>query len=217
MQNNKILLINPWIHDFSAYDFWVRPLGLLTLAALLRQSGFKVQVIDCLDPFPTGKAPGGQPGTRKRQDWGCGKFPSEEIPKPEALRPIRRRYRRYGLSPNVFRQILAGRRQARPRPGRLHDDLLVPRCRRGHRGSPDGLARCTGLSGRELCDPLPGTRPGLLGGRCRHCRRRGVCAAPRSRGSVRHPRRFRTSTEALSTATPTLPWISSASWMQSPS
>ena len=103
MQNKKILLINPWIHDFSAYDFWVRPLGLLTLAALLRQSDFKVQVIDCLDPFLTVRVPGGQPGTLKRHDWGCGKFPSEEIPKPEALRPIRRRYRRYGLSPNVLR------------------------------------------------------------------------------------------------------------------
>jgi radical SAM superfamily enzyme YgiQ (UPF0313 family) len=111
MQNKKILLINPWIHDFSAYDFWMRPLGLLTLAALLRRSGFKVQVIDCLDPFPAARVPGGPSGTRKRQDLGCGKFPSEEIPKPEALRPIRRRYRRYGLSPDVLRETLqaAGR------------------------------------------------------------------------------------------------------------
>jgi len=111
MQNKKITLLNPWIHDFSAYDFWVRPLGLLTLAALLRRSGFKVQVIDCLDPFQAGKASGGQAGTRKRLNWGCGKFPSEEIPKPEALRLIRRRYRRYGLSPAALREILqaAGR------------------------------------------------------------------------------------------------------------
>ncbi len=111
MKNKKIYLLNPWIHDFSAYDFWVRPLGLLTLAALLRRSGFTVQVIDCLDPHLTSRLPGGQRGTRKRQDWGCGKFPSEEIPKPEALRPIRRRYRRYGLSPAVLREILqaAGR------------------------------------------------------------------------------------------------------------
>ncbi|MCG6533277.1 MAG: B12-binding domain-containing radical SAM protein [Syntrophales bacterium LBB04] len=112
MPLGTILLINPWIHDFSAYDFWVRPLGLLTLAALLRRSDFEVQVIDCLDPFLTGMAPGGQSVTRKRQDWGCGKFPSEEIQKPEALRPIRRRYRRYGLSPNVLREIL----QATGRP-----------------------------------------------------------------------------------------------------
>jgi len=111
MINKKILLLNPWIHDFSAYDFWVRPLGLLTLAALLRQAGFTVQMVDCLDPFPAFRVPGGQIGNRKRQDWGCGKFPSEEIPKPGALRTIRRRYRRYGVSPNVLREILqaAGR------------------------------------------------------------------------------------------------------------
>ena len=29
-----ILLVNPWIHDFAAYDFWAKPLGLLVLAAL---------------------------------------------------------------------------------------------------------------------------------------------------------------------------------------
>ena len=111
MKNKKILLLNPWIHDFSAYDFWVRPLGLLTLAALLRRSGFKVQLIDCLDPFLAVRVPGGQPGTRKRHDWGCGKFASAEIPKPQALRTIRRRYRRYGLSPAMVREILqaAGR------------------------------------------------------------------------------------------------------------
>ena len=28
-----ILLVNPWIHDFAAYDFWAKPLGLLTLGA----------------------------------------------------------------------------------------------------------------------------------------------------------------------------------------
>ena len=27
----NILLVNPWIHDFAAYDFWLKPLGLLYL------------------------------------------------------------------------------------------------------------------------------------------------------------------------------------------
>jgi len=27
----RILLINPWIYDFAAYDLWVKPLGLLSL------------------------------------------------------------------------------------------------------------------------------------------------------------------------------------------
>jgi len=29
--SKKILLINPWVHDFAAYDFWLKPLGLLYL------------------------------------------------------------------------------------------------------------------------------------------------------------------------------------------
>ncbi|MGI9568270.1 MAG: B12-binding domain-containing radical SAM protein, partial [Desulfobulbia bacterium] len=45
------LLVNPWIHDFAAYDFWAKPLGLLTLAALLRRHGYIVSYIDCLDRF----------------------------------------------------------------------------------------------------------------------------------------------------------------------
>ena len=41
-----ILCVNPWIHDFAAYDFWSKPLGLLTLAARLRQYGCKVSYVD---------------------------------------------------------------------------------------------------------------------------------------------------------------------------
>jgi len=96
-----ILLINPWIHDVAAYDFWVRPLGILYLASLLRAGGFSVRIIDCLDS--SGETP---PTALKRKDWGCGKFPSEQIPTPDALRPTRRRYRRYGISPASFRRDL---------------------------------------------------------------------------------------------------------------
>lgn len=111
MQKKTILLVNPSIHDFAAYNFWVRPLGLLYLAALLRLSGFRVQMIDCLDPCPSDPAVGGQTGAWMRKNSGCGKFPSEEIPKPVALRSIRRRYRRYGMTPAFFQTELmaAGR------------------------------------------------------------------------------------------------------------
>jgi len=30
-----LLLINPWIYDFAAYDYFARPLGLLYLAGVL--------------------------------------------------------------------------------------------------------------------------------------------------------------------------------------
>ena len=31
----KVLLLNPPIYDFTAYDFWLKPLGLLTVAGRL--------------------------------------------------------------------------------------------------------------------------------------------------------------------------------------
>ena len=46
-----ILCVNPWIHDFAAYDFWAKPYGLLLLAAFLRAQGARVSYIDCLDRF----------------------------------------------------------------------------------------------------------------------------------------------------------------------
>ncbi|HMK76095.1 MAG TPA: B12-binding domain-containing radical SAM protein, partial [Thermodesulfobacteriota bacterium] len=44
-----ILLINPWITDFAAYNFWIKPLGLLRIASLLRMNGFRITLIDCTD------------------------------------------------------------------------------------------------------------------------------------------------------------------------
>jgi len=32
-----ILLINPWITDFAAYNFWIKPLGLLYIASVVLQ------------------------------------------------------------------------------------------------------------------------------------------------------------------------------------
>ena len=29
MRRPRILLVNPWIHDFAAYDLWAKPLGLM--------------------------------------------------------------------------------------------------------------------------------------------------------------------------------------------
>ncbi len=60
-----ILLVNPWIHDFAAYDFWAAPLGLLAMAALLRDRGFRVSYYDCLDryhPRAPSRPPGGRSG-----------------------------------------------------------------------------------------------------------------------------------------------------------
>jgi radical SAM superfamily enzyme YgiQ (UPF0313 family) len=91
----RILLLNPWITDFAAYDSWVRPLGLLRIGAFLRRRGFDIDFIDCLDS-----------GLKRRQ-FGDGKFYKTKMDKPECLRSIPRYYGRYGLSEERLIEKLA--------------------------------------------------------------------------------------------------------------
>jgi len=95
-------LINPWIHDFAAYDFWSKPVGLLYLASLLRKNGYQVQYIDCLNPYH----PETKNETPKRRPSGDGKYPKEKIPKPEPLKDIPKRYSRYGITPRILKNEL---------------------------------------------------------------------------------------------------------------
>ncbi len=99
--SRNILLINPWIHDFSAYDFWLKPLGLLYLGSLLRQNGHTVRFIDCLDPYHPAmrKSNCGQP---QRHSCGNGKFFRQIIAKPDELKMFPRNYCRYGILPEIF-------------------------------------------------------------------------------------------------------------------
>ena len=97
-----ILCVNPWIHDFAAYDFWSKPLGLLSLAAYLRQHGCKVSYIDCLDRFHPRTAPV-DPISR----YGRGPFLKTPIQKPAALKDIPRQYSRYGIKPSWLHEDLS--------------------------------------------------------------------------------------------------------------
>lgn len=96
-----ILLVNPWIHDFAAYDFWAKPMGLLLLAAILRQHGALVSYLDCLDRFHP-RAP------RKIRDlrYGRGPYLKSPIRKPAGLGDVPRNYSRYGIRPEWLRQDL---------------------------------------------------------------------------------------------------------------
>ena len=104
--SKNVLLINPWIYDFAAYDFWLKPLGLLYLGGLLRANHHHISYIDCLDPYnslmleKSGKAP-------KRHAYGHGRFFRQVIEKPSCLQTLPRSYCRYGIDPDVFRAELS--------------------------------------------------------------------------------------------------------------
>ena len=97
MKVEKVLLINPWIYDFAAYDMWAKPVGLMYIGSVLRKNGLDVELIDCMSaehPLMRKKP--------KRKPRGDGKFYREIIEKPDHLKDIRRNYCRYGISKEAF-------------------------------------------------------------------------------------------------------------------
>jgi len=102
----NLLLINPWIYDFAAFDLWIKPLGLLHIASFLEKFGYKIYLIDCLDRHEPllkkihKKLP-------KANEFDCGKFFSEEVEKPYPLKDVPRKYKRYGIPMEVFEEKLS--------------------------------------------------------------------------------------------------------------
>ena len=92
-----VLLVNPWIHDFAAYDYWAKPMGLLMLAAILRQHGIRVSYIDCLDRFhPRDKK------TNPLSRQGRGPYLKTPLRNPVGLENVPRRFSRYGIPKEWF-------------------------------------------------------------------------------------------------------------------
>jgi radical SAM superfamily enzyme YgiQ (UPF0313 family) len=97
----SILLINPPIYDFAAFDFWLKPLGMLTIAGKIADADF--QLFDFLDrrhEFYKDKP------QFKSDTSGKGRFFSKIIPKPDVLKEIPRYYRRFGLPAEIFTEFL---------------------------------------------------------------------------------------------------------------
>jgi len=95
----NVLLVNPWITDFAAYDFWSRPLGLLYVGAFLEMRGHAVRMIDCMDRF---QESGGLRLSERAGPYGTGKFHREIIPKPDCLKHVPRHFGRYGIPVELF-------------------------------------------------------------------------------------------------------------------
>jgi hypothetical protein len=91
MQPLQVLLVNPPIFDFTAYDFWLRPYGMLRVAGRMHTLLFDFLM------------------AKRRDKWGRGRFESQEIPKPKALRDIPRKFHRFGKLRAEFRDFLQAR------------------------------------------------------------------------------------------------------------
>jgi hypothetical protein len=97
----RILFVNPPIFDFSAYDFWLKPFGLLRIGGFLRGQA-EFALFDYLDRA--------HPSIRQTSDqWGRGSFQSADARKPAIFAQIPRRYRRFGLPRESFQAFLTTR------------------------------------------------------------------------------------------------------------
>src|SRR4030095_10250777 len=98
----RILLVNPAIYDFSAYDFWLKPYGLLRVAGLIREQA-DFYLFDYLDRHNPQVPPG-----RYRADlWGRGEFYSEPAEKPNLFASIPRQFRRFGVPRREFQNFIS--------------------------------------------------------------------------------------------------------------
>jgi len=101
-----LLLINPWIYDFAAFDLWMKPMGLLYLAGHLRQHGYAVFFIDCLDRHNPELLKLQGLSAPRVKEYGVGKFFRQRIPKPKVFQSISSPYRRYGIPEEIFVRML---------------------------------------------------------------------------------------------------------------
>jgi hypothetical protein len=88
----NLLLVNPPIYDFTAFDFWLRPYGLLRVGGQLRSH--RLTTFDYLV-------------SHDRDAFGRGRFDRQPIPRPAPLSDIPRRYYRFGRPREDFLSILS--------------------------------------------------------------------------------------------------------------
>ena len=103
-----LLLINPWIYDFTAFDLWSKPIGLLYIASYLRSIGYHIDFIDCLDKhLPEWvNSPLNKP--LKIKKYGVGHFFRQRVEKPPVFNFVPRYFARYGIPEELFISQLRG-------------------------------------------------------------------------------------------------------------
>lgn len=98
----RLLLINPWIYDFTAFDLWSKPIGLLYIASYLRSIGYEIDYIDCLDRYHPAQLGGVYSKPLKLKKYGVGHFERQRVEKPAVFHFIPRYFARYGMPEDLF-------------------------------------------------------------------------------------------------------------------
>lgn len=103
----KVLLVNPYIYDFTAYDLWLKPLGLLYIASVLKKyTDSELYWLDTLDRFQENAFISGNPALKRSFGNGIGKFHREILDKPGIYKNVPRNYSRYGITFETFQEKL---------------------------------------------------------------------------------------------------------------
>lgn len=102
----KILLLNPPINDFSQYDLFSKPYGLMKIANLLKILKIDFAYIDCLDKDLSYFKDRSKYIKGKTKEDGTGKFYKSEIELPDTLKITNKKYFRFGLTNEDFENLL---------------------------------------------------------------------------------------------------------------
>ncbi len=100
----KLLFINPFVEDFTAYNLWAAPLGLFRIMEHHENIGDDVTYLDFLDGSFVGDDAAAPPVYRS---WERHSYWKREIEKPECLKMIPRKYYRFGANDGTVRETLS--------------------------------------------------------------------------------------------------------------
>ncbi|RPJ09853.1 MAG: radical SAM protein [Spirochaetaceae bacterium] len=105
----KVLLLWPPVYDFALFDLFLKPFGLLRLGKWFDDSGYDVNLINCLDYTESRSL--AHFGVPIRQKNGTGKFFRQVAERPAVFGPVKRHFARYGILHEVMEKRI---RQCRP-------------------------------------------------------------------------------------------------------